>query len=193
MSLRCLAPIGSAGVVLLVFGSLTFSGCATTSVDKAATPTAEEAGDVASPVAGEDNTVAHAAGKDNAVTRSVAYDGMADWKKIEETWGIRFESLRLSAAGAIVDFRYRIMNPAKAQPIVDRRNKAHLVVQATGEKLAVPSDAKIGPLRATEKFGKPKLGKVYYILFAIPGRNVKPGEKVTVVIGDFKMENLVVQ
>ena len=162
MSLRCLAPIGTAGVVLLVVGSLAFSGCATTSSNNVARP-------------------------------PTADDGMADWKKIEETWGIRFESLRLSAAGSILDFRYRIMNAVKAQPIVDRKNKAHLVVQATGEKLAVPSSAKIGPMRATEKFGKPKLGKVYYILFAIPGKNVKAGDKVTVAIGDFKMENLVVQ
>jgi len=183
MSSQCLAPIGTAGIVLLIFGSLTIFGCTTSSSNNVAR----------SPAGDRIQAASTAAENDNAAKPTTADDGMADRKKIEETWGIRFESLRLSAAGAILDFRYRIMNAVKAQPIVDRKNKPHLVVQATGEKLTVPSNAKVGPLRATEKFGKPKLGKVYFILFAIPGKNVKPGEKVTVVVGDFKMENLVVQ
>ena len=85
------------------------------------------------------------------------------------------------------------MNPTKAHPIVDRRNKPYMIVQATWEKLAVPSYPKVGPLRQTTRFGKPKRWKVYFILFANPGKTVKQGDKVTVVIGDFKMGNLVVQ
>ena len=169
------------------------TGFADPSADNVSKPAVEEAGNVASPVAGDDNAVKQTAGDDNTAMPSVVYDGKADLKKIEEAWGIRFESLRVSAAGAIVDFRYRIMNPAKAQPIVDRKNKPYMVAQATGEKLAVPSYPKVGPLRQTTRYGKPKLGKIYYILFANPGKNVKQGDQVTVVIGDFAVKNLVIQ
>lgn len=112
---------------------------------------------------------------------------------IEERWGVKIESIRTSAAGNLVDFRYRVLDPEKAVPLVDRTNKAYLVDQATGAALAVPDTAKVGPLRATEKFGNPKEGRVYFVLFGNPGGIVKPGSRVTVVIGDFQAENLVVE
>jgi len=112
---------------------------------------------------------------------------------LEEKWGVHIEGIRLSAAGYMLDFRYRILDPEKAAPLVDRRIPAYCLDPESGAKLIVPTPAKVGPLRQTNKFGKPKTNRIYFILFANPGRLVEPGQKVTVVIGDFKAEHLTVE
>jgi len=111
---------------------------------------------------------------------------------IEEKWGVKFESLRTSANGNLLDFRYRILDPEKAAYLVDRRNKAYLIDQASGKALSVPTTAKVGPLRQTVRYGLPKKDRIYFILFGNHGL-IKPGNKVSVVIGDFKLENLTVE
>jgi len=114
-------------------------------------------------------------------------------ESLEEKWGIRIESLRLSAAGNLLDFRYRIIDEDRALPLVDRNNKAYLIDEESGKTLSVPSGAKVGPLRQTMRYGKPEEGRIYFVLFANPGGFVKPGNRVTVVIGEFSAENLVVE
>jgi len=111
---------------------------------------------------------------------------------LEEQWGVKIESLRISAAGNLVDFRYRIIDPEKASYLVDRRNKAFMIDQASGRVLSVPSTAKVGPLRQTVRYGLPKEDRVYFILFGNP-HVLKSGDKVTVVIGDFRAENIVIE
>jgi hypothetical protein len=117
----------------------------------------------------------------------------ADRISIEEQWGVRIESLRTASAGNLIDFRYRIIDPDKALPLVDRRNKAYLIDEASGASLEVPNTAKIGPLRQTVRYGKPKEDRIYFVLFGNPGEFIKPGNRVTVVIGDFRVENLIVE
>lgn len=120
----------------------------------------------------------------------VSPGGRAD---IAEKWGVEIVGIRRSAADTILDFRYRILDAEKAIPVVDRRIPALLIDQASGMKLGVPSSPTVGPLRQTTKYGPPKVGRVYFILFTNPGRLVQSGGKVTVVIGDFRVEDLVVE
>ena len=111
---------------------------------------------------------------------------------IEEQWGVKIESLRTSAAGNLLDFRFRIIDPEKASYLVDRRNKAYMIDQASGKVLSVPTTAKVGPMRQTVRYGLPKKDRIYFILFG-NSHLIKPGDKATVVIGDFKAENIVVE
>ena len=90
----------------------------------------------------------------------------------------------------MLDFRYRVLDPEKALPLFDRKIKPHLVDEATGAVFAVPEPPKVGALRSTRK---PQPGKNYFVMFANPGGYVKKNSKVSVVIGDFRAENLVVQ
>jgi hypothetical protein len=110
-------------------------------------------------------------------------------KSLEEKWGIKVESTRLSAGGYMVDFRYRVLDANKAAPILDRRVRPYLVDQASGATFIVPNPPKVGQLRSGKNI---KEGKIYFIFFANPGRYVKSGNKVNVVIGDCKIENIVV-
>ena len=111
---------------------------------------------------------------------------------IEEQWGVKIESLRTSGAGNLLDFRYRIIDPEKASHLVDRRNKAYMIDQSSGKVLSVPTTAKVGPMRQTVRYGLPKKDRVYFVLFGNP-HLIKSGDKVTVVIGDFRVEDLVVE
>ena len=110
---------------------------------------------------------------------------------IEEKWGIRVESVRLSANGYVVDFRYKVLDPKKATALGDPEAKPYLVDRTTGAKLSVPSTPKVGPLRQSAE--SLTTGRVYFTLFANKGKAVRKGSKVTVVIGDFKAANLAVQ
>jgi hypothetical protein len=109
---------------------------------------------------------------------------------LEQKWGIKITSLQLSANGFVVDFRYKVLDPEKAATLGKRENKPLLIDQATGAKFRVPTTPKVGSLRQTAVH--PTAGKVYFMLFAT-GKLVKPGNKVTLVIGDFRAENLVVE
>ncbi len=100
-------------------------------------------------------------------------------------------SLRLSANGYMVDFRYKVLDPEKAATLGDPKAKPYIVDQATGAKLVVPRSPKVGPLRQSAE--NLTAGKVYFTMFSNTGKAVKAGSKVTVVIGDFKAENLVVE
>lgn len=109
--------------------------------------------------------------------------------KLSEKWGVEAVSLRLSAAGHMVDFRYRVTDPNKAMPFFYARNKPILIDQASGKNLSVPVAPKVGALR--QKTIKPDIGRVYFILFGNPGV-VRDGSKVTLVVGDVRIENLTV-
>jgi len=106
-------------------------------------------------------------------------------------WGIEITSLRLSAHGRMVDFRYRVLDPAKAAMLAKRENKPQLIDQASGAILLVPNTPKLGPLR--QSAARLMQGKIYFTLFGNARCIVKSGSKVTVVIGAFKAENLTVQ
>lgn len=108
---------------------------------------------------------------------------------LAQRWGVEVVSVRLAAAGHMVDFRYRVVDPEKARPLFARRNKPQLVEEATGRSLTVASTAKTGPLRSSND---PIAGRTYFIFFGNPG-DVKAGSRVSVAIGDFRAENLLVE
>ena len=109
---------------------------------------------------------------------------------MEMQWGVKVLPIRLSAEGYMLDFRYRVLDAEKAAPLFDRKIKPYLVDEATGAILVVPEPPKVGALRNTRK---PQPDRNYFVLFANPGRYVQKGKRVTVVIGDFKAEHLVVE
>jgi hypothetical protein len=105
--------------------------------------------------------------------------------------GIEIQSLRASAHGYMIDFRYKVRDPEKAAILASREVKPYMIDQGTGAKLLIPNTPKVGPLRQMSKYAD--TNKVYYSLFSNPGKIVKPGSKVTVVIGELRVENLMVE
>lgn len=110
-----------------------------------------------------------------------------------ERLGIRVEGLRLSAAGYMLDFRYRVTDPAKAAPLLDKKIRPYLLDEASGAQLAVPDTAKLGQLRTTGRNKVIHDDRDYFILFANPGRFVQAGSKMTLVMGDLRIGNIAVE
>ena len=111
-------------------------------------------------------------------------------KNMAEQWGIQVLGISRTAANYMLDFRYRVIDAEKAKPIFKRKTRPYVVDQASGSKFIVFSSPKTGPLRSTDT---PKVDRNYFIMFANPGRYIEVGSKVTVVIDEFKVENMTVQ
>lgn len=109
----------------------------------------------------------------------------------EEIAGIEIVSLRHTAAGYMLDFRYRVTNPEKAASIYDRQSEAYLIDQDSGIVLGVPRTAKVGPLRQSNFEPDPE--RVYWMFFSNHGGHVQPGDLVTIVIGECRFENVMVE
>lgn len=109
---------------------------------------------------------------------------------MKRQWGIEIIFVRQTAAGYMLEFRYKVVDAEKAQPLFERQVKPMLTHTESGAKLIVPTPAKTGALRNSNP---PKDGQIYWMFFANPGQFVKPGERVSIAIGDFVAENLVVQ
>jgi hypothetical protein len=107
-----------------------------------------------------------------------------------ERYGIEPLSIRVSAAGYMLDFRYRIVDAEKAKAIVDRRITPVLIDEGSGARLIVPTPPKVGALRTSSA---PKAERVYFAMFANPGRLLKRGAKVTVEMVALRIQHLVVQ
>lgn len=120
---------------------------------------------------------------DDSVTRS----------ETVERFGIEITSIRRSAADSILDVRYKIADEEKAAFMMDRTKDAFLLDQKSGKVVAVPNTSRIGPLRTTMRFGKPTAGRTYYILFGNPEQMIGQGNKVTLIVGDMKVRDLVVE
>jgi hypothetical protein len=92
----------------------------------------------------------------------------------------------------LIDFRYRVIDPDKALIFLDRTQDTFLIDQESGRTVDVPV-GKIGPMRQTTRAARPIAGRIYFMLFSNPGRSIEPGSKVTITIGDFRVEDLVLE
>ena len=117
--------------------------------------------------------------------------GEADGVVGEEALGIRVSGVRCTAQGHMIDFRYRVVDPARSRPLLDRSLKPRLIDEATGVTFTVPNPPKVGPLRQTTL--APEEGRIYFILFANPGHYLKPGSRVAIALGEHRLEHLVVE
>jgi hypothetical protein len=106
--------------------------------------------------------------------------------------GIRVEALRLSSAGYVLDFRYRVVDAEKAAPLLDGKQRPYLI-DGRGAKLGVPQTPILGSLRQTSRNGKVSTTHTYFVLFANPGKYLRTGDRVTLVVGDAKLPGLTVE
>ena len=93
------------------------------------------------------------------------------------------------SSGYMLAFRYRVIDPDKATLLNDRNAKAYLRDEATGTMLAVPAMENVGELRTG---AKPEADRSYFMIFGNPGKLVKSGSRIAVVVGNFRVDGLVV-
>ncbi len=105
-------------------------------------------------------------------------------------WGVDQLSAKLVESGQLVRFSYRVMDASKAKALHDRAASPLLLDEKVHAVLQVPVMEKVGPLRQSVT---PEHGKSYWMVFSNKGNLVKAGHRVSVVIGQFRVDGLVVQ
>lgn len=105
-------------------------------------------------------------------------------------WGIDNIIVRATASGVLVRFSYRVVDAEKAAVINDKAKAPYLIEEKTGLALQIPSMEKVGQLRQT---AKPENGREYWMAFSNKGKLIKPGSRVDIVIGSFRINDLVVE
>jgi len=152
---------------LLVTVAVAAAGCATAPAPEVAAPAAPAA-----------------ASADSATTSA----GM-----VVDAYGVKLMGVRLSGNGYLVDVRYQVLDPAKAQPLLDRSVRPVLIDEATGNRFYVPTPPIVGALRQTARNKVIHTDRTYFMLFANPDRRLQPGSNVTLYVGDQKFANLRVE
>jgi len=109
---------------------------------------------------------------------------------MKRQWGVEVLWVRLTSAGYMLEFRYKVLDAEKAKPLFVRQSKPVLIHEKTGSKMMVPSPSKVGALRNSNT---PKAGKDYWMFFANPGGYIKQGDLVSIQIGDYLQQHLIVQ
>jgi hypothetical protein len=113
--------------------------------------------------------------------------------EVQTAYGIRVEGLRLSAAGAMLDFRYRVLDASKAAPLLNGKIQPYLLDESRGAKLGVPDTPVLGRIRQTSRNNNIKENRTYFVMFGNPGKAVQSGDKVTLLLGEVKITDLTVQ
>jgi hypothetical protein len=104
-------------------------------------------------------------------------------------WGIDSLSVKLTESGQIVRFAWRVLDPQRAKPLSNKEAVPSLIDPQAGVSLVVPTLENIGMMRQAST---PEEGKSYWMAFSNKGRVVKKGDRVNVVIGQFRAEGLAV-
>lgn len=105
--------------------------------------------------------------------------------------GIIPVATRLTAAGNMIDFRFRVLDADKSRPLFDKQVPTWLAAAGRSEKFTIPVDSKLGPIRSSSR--TPLVGREYFILFRNPDRLLKKGSAVAVVNGERRLDGLTLE
>ncbi len=105
--------------------------------------------------------------------------------------GVDIIAVRTTAAGGLLDLRYRVLDPVKAKPLMDPRVPLRLIDPGNGTEMEVPMDEQVGALRQSATHLRP--GEVLVSLFGNPGRTLKKGDKVNLRVGDLEVVGLTIE
>ena len=104
--------------------------------------------------------------------------------EIEEKYGVRFTFVAVTAAGGMVELRYRVIDEGKAANFGHYTETAPMVIaEDTGEVVDVTimglHNHRVEP------------GRTYYVLYRNTGGAIESHRPVTIALGDLKLEHVV--
>ncbi|MFF0268196.1 hypothetical protein [Kribbella sp. NPDC004536] len=111
---------------------------------------------------------------------AVDADGLA------ERSGVRITQVAVTGGGGLIDLRYQVLDPNRANSLHDSTTPPAIIDEASG---LVVQDL----LMSHAHTGKFKAGETYYLVFENPGNWVRRGSKVTVLLGQAQVEHVVVR
>lgn len=98
---------------------------------------------------------------------------------LEAAYGVRIERLVVTADGGLVDLRYTVLDPDKAQLMMNSVDTLPVVIGADGTELRLS--------KAMGHRGELVAGRSAFILYANAGSAVRAGEPVWVQIGNQRL------
>jgi hypothetical protein len=105
---------------------------------------------------------------------------------IEERFGVRFTGLHLVGRNGLVDLRYRVLDAGKAKNFGHYTETSPLII-----------DEESGGLVEVTIMGlhnhRVETGRGYYILYRNTANVLQPGRRVTIQLGDERLEHVMVQ
>jgi hypothetical protein len=101
-------------------------------------------------------------------------------RALEEQHGLRIDRVAVVAGGGMVDLRLRVVDEGKARAALAGHHPPRLRVEQSGVVLTAPHDL-VHDLR-------PRAGRTVFLLFPNSGNAVRPGTRVSVVLGDRTVE-----
>jgi hypothetical protein len=123
-----------------------------------------------------------------SISRTVTSDrGAMMYRRL---WGVDELKLKATSSGALIRFSFRVVDANKAKVLNDKKVAPILTDETTGARLEVPIMEKVGQLRQT---ATPQNGREYWMVFLNRSHLVKPGSRVAVEIGNFRVSGLVVE
>jgi len=128
---------------------------------------------------------AYQLGSLNAKSAHALPETVISAQTLEEEYGIKMELVALTAAGGLVDVRYRVLDPDKAVKLVTDGGIMPMIHIANSEIVLMP-DAHM----RTQKLIKDRM---YFALIPNVQNIVKQGTVVTVVFGDIALEPMLAQ
>ncbi len=164
-----LVAIGASGVLFLL-GALNVLSAQS---PQSTTPPAQAA---AVPAAGRTSLANHV-----PMRAQMFYEGV---------WGIDALKVKYTESGEMIRFSWRVLDPGKAALLNDKKAEPSLIDPQAGVKLVVPEMEKVGKLRQSST---PVAGMSYWMAFSNSGRRVKRGDRVIIMIGQFRADGLVVE
>ncbi len=105
-------------------------------------------------------------------------------------WGVDSLRIKRVESGEIIRFSWRVLDADKAKELNDKKAEPALIDPQARVSLVVPSLEQVGQLRQS---APPEAGKSYWMAFSNQGRLVKRGDRVSVLIGQFRVDGLVVE
>lgn len=113
----------------------------------------------------------HASGAETAYVSS---------REFEERYGMQVTLLGVTAAGGMVDFRFRVTDPEKALAVLQNPATHPMLVDLNSGAVVMQEEG----MMHHKHFDA---NKVYYMLFTNPEGKVQPGASVVVQIGDVRL------
>lgn len=115
-----------------------------------------------------------------AGTTLVTAEGMA------ARYGIKVDLIGVTASGGLIEFRYQVVDPDKADRMIhDLKLRPIIVVEDTGATLVISTPHVHG--------ANFQLGGTYFFLLANARNAIHHGSRVTLVMGDARVEHIVAQ
>ena|SRR5882672_3740196 len=137
-------------------------------------------------------SVVPAAERASAASSPYASISRSDRARIHDLlgWGVDALQVHMLESGQLLRFSYRVVDATRAQVLTDKSAEPNLYDERAHAVLVVPVMDQIGKLRQTQPAEN---GKIYWIVFSNKGSVVRRGDRVSVVIADFRADGLIVE